>query len=355
MKKHYYTVTTGCLLYCLTFLSYAQHEEHIHNMASSHHDHGQHHRNFLTPLFTKGAHLHAKGEWMLSYKFMSMQMGGMRQGTQRLSSQDVFAQGYRVAPTEMSMNMHMFGAMLGLSDELTIMAMLPYKYMSMKHLRLDRTEFTQNTQGFGDLELHSLFRLAGDESNEWIGGVGFSLPTGSVEETGNYPGTENTMLLYPMQPGSGTFDLKPRISYQHSFDNEWRLGAQVEGTVRLGTSKRDYRLGDRLGASVWTSTPLGRSWDLGGRLHYEVWGNATATGANGMMTMMNGSFMVPVADPKLSGGNRLDATLSLDYSPQGFAEGHRFGLEFTLPVAQNLNGPQMETDYSFGVGWQFSF
>jgi hypothetical protein len=32
--------------------------------------------------------------------------------------------------------------------------------------------------------------------------------------------------------------------------------------------------------------------------------------------------------------------------------GHRLAAEFGVPVYQNLNGPQMETDWTLTVGWQ---
>jgi len=33
---------------------------------------------------------------------------------------------------------------------------------------------------------------------------------------------------------------------------------------------------------------------------------------------------------------------------------HRLALEFIVPVAQNLNGPQLEMDYSVTLGWQLA-
>ena len=39
----------------------------------------------------------------------------------------------------------------------------------------------------------------------------------------------------------------------------------------------------------------------------------------------------------------------------GITKGHRLSFEFGVPLYQNLNGPQMETDYQFIVGWQKGF
>ena len=39
-----------------------------------------------------GTHTHLAGEWMIGYKFMPMMMSGTRQGTTRLSTEDVLQQ-----------------------------------------------------------------------------------------------------------------------------------------------------------------------------------------------------------------------------------------------------------------------
>ncbi|MEO0447549.1 MAG: transporter, partial [Verrucomicrobiota bacterium] len=77
------------------------------------------------PIGVMAEHTHNAGEWMLSYRFMSMHMDGMRQGSDSLSSQEVFDQGFLVTPTvmDMEMHMHMFGMMVAPQDWLTLMVM----------------------------------------------------------------------------------------------------------------------------------------------------------------------------------------------------------------------------------------
>ena len=70
---------------------------------------------------------------------------------------------------------------------------------------------------------------------------------------------------------------------------------------------------------------------------------------------MNAS-LVPTADPKLRGGDRVDALVGLNwYFGEGSLAGHRLALEYGLPVYQDLDGPQLETDSILLLGWQFSF
>jgi hypothetical protein len=66
-------------------------------------------------------------------------------------------------------------------------------------------------------------------------------------------------------------------------------------------------------------------------------------------------MMTPVADPNLRAGTRLDLLVGIDYRPSGKLSGNRFAIEGGVPVYQNLNGPQLETDYLINAGWQFSF
>ena len=62
-------------------------------------------------LVVMGDHLMREGEIMLSYRFMRMDMDGNRSGTNRVSTP---LPGYMVSPLEMTMDMHMLGAMYAL-------------------------------------------------------------------------------------------------------------------------------------------------------------------------------------------------------------------------------------------------
>ena len=38
-----------------------------------------------------------------------------------------------------------------------------------------------------------------------------------------------------------------------------------------------------------------------------------------------------------------------------WVRGHRLAIEGGIPIVQDLNGPQMETDFMISVGWQYAF
>ncbi|MBE9476332.1 MAG: hypothetical protein IME92_04245, partial [Proteobacteria bacterium] len=100
---------------------------------------GGHHAGGRAPVGLMGKHMHKKGEWMLSYRFMQMGMSGNINGTDNISADTIattipnpyFGMGsqpptLRIVPTEMVSNMHMFGAMYAPSDDFNLMAMIGY-------------------------------------------------------------------------------------------------------------------------------------------------------------------------------------------------------------------------------------
>jgi hypothetical protein len=83
-----------------------------------------------TPAGVMISHLHAKKEWMFSYKLMTMNMSGIMSGTQSVNQESVFAN-YLMAPRNMQMNMHMLMGMYGITNRLTTMVMVSYNATSM--------------------------------------------------------------------------------------------------------------------------------------------------------------------------------------------------------------------------------
>ena len=94
-------------------------DEHDHR-AHMHHVHGA----SDAPTGVMGDHAHEAGEWMLSYRYMFMLMDGNRGRGGRKSTGDVLAN-FPVAPTEMFMEMHMFGVMLAAWTPAKILSSAP--------------------------------------------------------------------------------------------------------------------------------------------------------------------------------------------------------------------------------------
>ena len=298
-------------------------------------------------------HTHEAGEWMVGYRLMHMGMKGNRSGTSRESGDDVIAQGFMATPLSMDMEMHMFGLMYAPTDKLTLMFMVPYIRKSMDHINMGGLKFTTRTRGIGDLKLSGLYSLYESSSHRVIGKLGLSLPTGSIDEVDDIPmpgvGFVNVRLPYPMQLGSGTFGLLPGLTYLGQVAG-WSWGADVSGNLRLGENKYDYRLGHEYELTSWGARRF-NDWSSGSlRLLWKGWGNI-----NGADPSLNPG-MVPTADPELRAGRRLDFLIGINvFESEGDFAGNRIAIEVGVPVYQWLDGPQLETDWTTSLEWQWTF
>lgn len=326
------------------------------------------------PIGVMADHRHKKGEWMTSYRYMYMDMSGNRDGTDSLSPEEIvttvanpFANPpmmpptLRVVPTDMPMQMHMVGGMYGLTDRITLMAMGMYVTQEMDHITFQGAagttrlgEFTTETSGVGDTTVGAIIGLDdGAYAHRQINlGIALSLPTGSIEETDQIltpMGTTPTPRLpYPMQLGSGTFDLKPSLTAR-SRTGKWSYGAQASAVIRLDENDEGYTLGDIGEVTGWLAYEPKPWVSLSGRLKAR---------SVGQIDGMDPLIMAPVqtADPANHGGETVEALIGINLAGQtGWQKGHRIAAELGLPVMRDLNGPQMETDLTFTLGWQKAF
>ena len=301
------------------------------------------------PIGVMGDHTHHAGEWMVTYRYMFMDMDGNRDGTGRLNEQDVLAEGFMVVPTRMTMGMHMFGAMVALNDRLTLMAMLPYLQISMDHVTRMGDRFTTESEGVGDLRLTGLYVLRRWNRQQLHFNAGIGFPTGSIEKRDDTPAGANRKLPYPMQLGSGTFDLFPGITYVGQTDS-WSWGAQLEGTLRLGRNNAGYSLGNRVAATVWGARKWTDWLSTSLRLNGQDWGNISGHDAD-----LNPA-MAPTADPGRRGGEQMDLMFGVNLlGKAGFVEHHRLAMEVGAPIYQSLDGPQLERKWLLTAGWKYAW
>ena len=286
---------------------------------------------------------------MFGYSYMDMSMDGNRDGTSKQSAADVLNAGFMVSPTAMTMRMHMLELMYGVSDDLTMMVMLPYKRISMDHINGAGARFTTAASGVGDLSVTALYNVFQANRRRVHLTAGLSVPTGSIEERDATPLGPDQKLPYPMQLGSGTYDPILGATYLVTEDN-WSLGTHLSHAFRFGENSKDYTLGDRTQFDVW----MVRQWtdriSATIRLHGEVWGNI-----DGADPELNPG-MVPTADPDRRGGKRLDIGLGTSlYKPEGALAGSRLVLEFLYPIYQSLDGPQLAQEFQLSLGLQWIF
>lgn len=311
-------------------------------------NHPQHHHDHIdySPVSVMGSHTHSRGSIMFSYRFMQMQMDGMREGTDDLTDADVL-QDFMVTPTRMSMQMHMFGVMYAPADNLTLMAMLPLVKKNMDHVTRMGVRFTTGSEGLGDIKISGLYVLRGGGHHQIHLNAGVSLPAGDINEKDDTPAMANAVLPYPMQLGSGSWDLLPGITYT-GHDEAFSWGAQAMATVRLHDNDNDYRLGNRLDLTAWGSRKITRDISGSLRLKGMLWGDIEGEDAR-----LN-PRMVPTADTGLQGGKRIDLLAGVNLSSShGFSRGHRLAIEVGVPLYEDLDGPQMSTQWLLSAGWQY--
>ena len=328
------------------------------------------------PIGVMGDHMHHQGEVMFSFRYMRMSMSDNRIGTSSVTPGEIAttipnrffgAPGQpptlRVVPTDMTMDMYMLGAMYGVTDWLTVMAMGMVVEKEMDHLTFMGGmganilgEFTTASSGFGDTKLSALVRMFKTETgavthNAHLN-LGVSLPTGSVSETDQIltpmGATPSPRLPYPMQLGSGSFDLEPGITYTGA-NEVFSWGAQYRATLRTDDNDEGYQLGDIHQATAWAQYGP-RPW-----VSFSV---RTLLRTQGDIDGIDPRIMAPVqtANPDFHGGDRVDIGVGVNFAGQhGAVKGHRLAVEMTFPVRQDLNGPQMETDWALTAGWQKAF
>ncbi|OVE79812.1 hypothetical protein BVY02_02190 [bacterium J17] len=301
------------------------------------------------PIGVMGEHTHNAGESMLSYRYMYMSMDGLRNGTSSVSAEKAL-ESYMVAPLEMDMEMHMIGGMFAPRDWLTLMTMVPILDISMGHRTRMGKEFTTTSSGLGDISFSGLVRVLHEDDQRIHLNFGVSLPSGEIDERDDTPAMKDAKLPYPMQLGSGTVDLKPGVTYLGQ-QGELSWGVQGIGTIRLGRNDNDYSLGDRFDSTAWGALQFCDFLSGSLRTDWSIWGNI-----DGQDSDLN-PMMVPTADTHLQGGQEWSFGVGVNsYVPPGnILSGTRLAVEFLVPLMQDLDGPQLETDWTLIAGIQASF
>jgi len=304
------------------------------------------------PISVMGDHMHEMGEWMISYRYMSMEMEGLLDGSNDISPSNAATKydfkmtmmgspSPMMLPKKMTMDMHMFGAMHAISDKWTLVCMVNYldNEMTMQN------NVSMKSEGVSDLKLAGLYDLARWDSGRRIHlNIGASLPTGSIDEKS---GT-NT-LGYGMQLGSGTWDFLPAITYLAQTEN-YSYGAQLGGILRISENDQDYTLGNKFEGALWGARKITDSLSASAKFDYSSQDEVDGEDSR-MMKMMS-----PALSSVSQGRDISTFGLGLNYYFQnGGLSGHRLATEWETPIDQKVNGVQLELDSIWTFGWQYAW
>ena len=331
-------------------------------------------------------HAHGAGQWMFEYRFMRMDMDGLIDGTDSVDSMDISGanmvmpsgtppmkkanKDYMMAPTEMTMDMHMLMVMYGLDDKISLMGMVHYLKNDMDmvmHMYTPVTvptpppppdtyagdmEGSMDTSGLGDTQIGAMYKV----DKNLTASLMLSVPTGDIDQKVDMAMTGTNILNgmpmtssrtdmqapYAMQLGTGTYDLIPSISYIASA-NQWTYGGQAEYRYHIGENDNEYTWGNKLKLGGYGKYAVNKTVSVAGRLDYLK--EDSIDGEDPDIAAM----MAPTSDPDNYGGTRIDATIDVT----GMFNGHTLGLAYTKPLKQDANGPQMELQSIITLSWMY--
>ena len=302
------------------------------------------------PIKVMGDHTHKQGEIMFSYRYMPMGMDGYQSGSSSSNYTEArkkpLGGHYMTVPEEMTMNMHMIGAMVAPSDDLTIMIMGSYIDNEMKVKKhMNGKKKTLESSGLGDTKLVALKNLAHNDNAKLHLSLGFSIPTGSISKKDVMFGTKEETLGYNMQLGSGTYDLLPGFTYVFSEDN-YSYGAQISSVLRIGENSKEYALGNIYKTNVWFAVPLNNK-----QTSFSISSELKSQGKISGHHKDIKNIMSFAQDRDSSGGKKIDFSLGVNHKFDKI----RASIEYTIPTYNDVNGVQLDSENSLMFGLQYAY
>lgn len=313
-----------------------------------HPTHQHNHPGAYAPIGVMGDHLHHKGGFMISLRYMGMYMDGNIQDRTEVTDMAIF-QNYMVAPQRMKMTMYMLGVMYAPTDQLTVMIMQNFVRNDMDLQNMMGMEFVTKSSGVGDMRIGALYGLHASSTSSFHLNTSVNIPVGNVANRYSTPMVENMKLPYAMQLGSGTFDVSVGGTYKGSYNN-WSWGAQPLFTIRTGENSQGYRFGNEWKIDGWLSNNLTRWVSVSGRVMSQTMGSIVGNDSE-----LN-AMMAPPANALNSGFTRVNAYLgtNVSFGDQSFWRNIKIGLEYGMPIFQKTTGIQMEARRITSAGIRYS-
>ncbi len=199
------------------------------------------------------------------------------------------------------------------------------------------------TEGIGDVRFAMIvpFIKKGFESSQIH--IGLDVPTGAIRRQGGTP----LRLPYLAQIGNGTVDFEWGWTYRGALDR-FSWGGQALGRHPLARNGLNYREGSQFIGRVWGAVRLFAGVDLSLRADWEK--------QNEFEGFDRG--LRPTVDPAEDGEkyDRTTITLSPGFSVEvPSLAGTRIGVEVGVPVYQEVDGPQLERDWSIKTAWRWIY
>jgi hypothetical protein len=300
---------------------------------------------------------------MVTYGYMNMAMKGSMMGTKKIEASEVYKD-YMMDPDKMTMQMHMFMAMYGVSDKFTLMAMGSYvatdMHMNMQPMimpggtTMTSSGMSNSSMGLSDTRIYGLYNLSHRSEAKLVASVGVSLPTGSIDKKGTTTMGDNQQLSYCMQTGTGSVAVLPGVAYVFN-KGKWAKGFEWTGDIKLNDNSRHYRFGNSMKFSPWVA------YSVVPFLSVSVRGEYVKTGVvKGRDAALNETTYQDAVDPTTVSGNYGGKVLSLYgganlHLINGCLKNLSLNLEYGIPAYQNVNGMQsaLKSTFISGVNYKF--
>jgi len=295
------------------------------------------------PIGVMADHMHHKDEIMVSYRFMPMAMNTLIDGTKKISVSDIHGN-YNMSPKDMQMTMHMVGAMWGVSNDITLTAMVGLCNHQMAMVNQMNQTSNMQSNGLNDLKLGAIININQSKNSQTIANIGISVPIGSIEETN----ANGTPLPYGMQLGSGTYDLMVGVTQTAQY-NDISIGAQVNGLIRTGRNKLNYRLGNKYQGTAWIQKLWAQNLSTSARLI--ITETTNITGQDNTLTAMQIN-MSPMFNTN-RGSLITDLGVGMNYTPD-FLTKTKVAAEISTPILFDMNTVSFLADTTLIVGIQQS-
>jgi hypothetical protein len=321
------------------------------------------------PAGVQGGNVVSTGKFAFSYTPMFMRMEDNYIGSSTVSPQTIattipsqvtmtgamgpMKEMYRIVPTTMDVQSHMFTLMYGVTDNFNLMAMASYLRKSMNMTTFSGASGTTvlgsssaTTEGVGDTIIGSLWQVYKDHSYEVILNLGLSLPTGSATQNIAMLSPMNKLMTmrasYGMQLGTGTYDLMPGLTVT-SHTNNWSWGTAWRSRFPLGNNSEGYRYGNINELTAWGGYSSSPGITATIRIAESIQGRI-----RGSDPMISG--LMEGTNPNFYGGNHTDLLGGVEIAggPFGYKKQHA-AFEVGKTITQNLNGPQLGHSWTFNA------
>ena len=304
----------------------------------------------LPPVGVRLAEVLEAGELRLGYSWERRRSQGFLAGTKDVTPDFVRGTlGYTSTPRSLEVTVHTFEIAYAPHPRVTLVAELPFV-----QAELERVDFSNSgpcsgvrcqyqSEGLGDVRFSMIvpFIRKGAESSQIH--IGIDAPTGAFRRQG---GTA-IRLPYAAQPGNGTWDLEWGWTYKGEL-KRFSWGGQAVGRHPVARNGLEYREGSRFTGRLWGVVRVFSGLDVSLRAEWEKQNEIEGFDRSLRPTVD------PLENPELY--DRTSITLSPGMSIEIPAlGGQRIGVEIGIPVYQDVDGPQLERDWTIKTAWRWVY